>query len=118
MQNRYLQADGSARLGRKLLGTALALGLTLGLNAARVEASQYCYGCVFNGTQEVPPNGSPAIGGGQFIIDTDANTVKYHLSYGGLTGAETAAHFHGPADPGVNAGVMTCLLYTSPSPRD
>jgi hypothetical protein len=60
-------------------------------------------------SQEVPPTVSSAIGGGYAIIDTDANTLTYHISFTGLTSAETAAHFHGPAAPGSNAGVLVAL---------
>src|SRR5262245_37566629 len=56
--------------------------------------------------QEVPPNASAARGCGRFEIDTIANTLKYHISFGGLSAAETAAHIHGVAAPGVNAGVL------------
>jgi len=37
-------------------------------------------------------------------LDTATNKFTYHVTYSGLTGPATAAHFHGPADPGGNAG--------------
>ena len=44
-------------------------------------------------------------------VDATLNTVthklKYTIEYTGLSGPVTAAHFHGPAKPGVDAGVMT-----------
>lgn len=58
------------------------------------------------GGQEVPPVATNASGSGRFIIDTDAKTVTYHISFTGLSSAETAAHIHGPADPGVNGAVV------------
>lgn len=64
---------------------------------------------VLTGSQEVPPNAGTAMGCGRFVIDTDANTVTYRIAYTGLTGAETASHIHGPAGPGVNAGVAVAL---------
>ena len=72
------------------------------------------YNCLLTGLQEVGPNASPAIGGGQFLIDTDANTVTYHISFTGLVAAETAAHIHGFTDPGVNAGVLVGLPAGNP----
>jgi hypothetical protein len=32
--------------------------------------------------------------------------LSWNIKYSGLTGDATAAHFHGPAKPGVAAGVM------------
>jgi hypothetical protein len=91
-------------------GVALLLGSTTG--AAATEAT--IYDCVLSGLQEVPANGSSAIGGGQFVIDTDANTVTYRIAFTGLSAAETNAHIHGPADPGVNAGVLHGLGVGNP----
>ncbi len=57
-------------------------------------------------SQEVPTNGSPATGVGRIAFETATNTLRWSISYGGLLGSPTAAHFHGPAAPGVNAGVQ------------
>jgi hypothetical protein len=59
-----------------------------------------------SGSQEVPPNGSPATGDSHVILDTVANTIVVDLHFSGLTSTQTAAHIHGPAPPGVNAGVL------------
>jgi len=67
-----------------------------------------------DGAQETPPNGSPATGLGQYIIDTTTKTLFYHISYSGLTGVENAAHIHGYAPPGVPAGVVHALPATNP----
>jgi hypothetical protein len=67
-----------------------------------------------DGAQEVPPNGSPATGLSQILIDTNTNTLFYHISYTGLLTAETAAHIHGYAGPGVPAGVVHALPATNP----
>src|SRR5437763_9068597 len=37
----------------------------------------------------------------------DSNTLSYTVTWTGLTGGNaTAGHFHGPADPGIAAGVV------------
>jgi len=64
---------------------------------------------VISGAQVAPPNASPAVACGTFVIDTAANTVAYRIVVSGLTAAETAAHIHGFADPGINAGVLHAL---------
>lgn len=54
---------------------------------------------------EVPPNASPASGSVDAVLDKNTNLFRWKVSYSGLTGAPTAAHFHGPAAIGANAGV-------------
>ncbi|GJM44589.1 MAG: hypothetical protein DHS20C21_14310 [Gemmatimonadota bacterium] len=67
-----------------------------------------------DGSQEVPANGSAGTGSAQFIVDTATNTIFYHITFSGLTGVETAAHVHGFAPPGANAGVLFGLPLGSP----
>ncbi len=55
---------------------------------------------------EVPPNDSTGAGTLTATYDTVTKTLTYAVSYTGLTGPATAAHFHGPAAAGVNAGVV------------
>lgn len=69
---------------------------------------------VLNGTNEVPTTTSPATGFGVFTINTNNNTVNFHIAFSGLTGAETAAHIHGFALPGVNTPVLFTLPLGSP----
>ena len=67
---------------------------------------------VLSGSQEGVS--TPAFGGGTAIIDTDANTLRFEISFADLSAAETAAHIHGPADPGVPAGVLFALPAGNP----
>lgn len=55
-------------------------------------------------SEEVPPNDSPGSGTADITLDTDANKVSWKITHQGLTGDATAAHFHGPAKVGENAG--------------
>ena len=55
-------------------------------------------------SEEVPPNDSPGKGTAEVTLDTDANKVSWRITQEGLTGDPTAAHFHGPAQVGENAG--------------
>lgn len=54
---------------------------------------------------EVPPNVSPGTGSVDAVLDKNTNLFRWKVSFSGLTGAPTAAHFHGPAAIGANAGV-------------
>jgi hypothetical protein len=70
---------------------------------------------VIDGAQETPPNGSTAIGNGILTYDAATNTLCYYLSYiGALTGGEILAHIHGPAAPGVPAGIILGLPLGNP----
>ena len=71
--------------------------------------------CELRGNQEAPaPVVTPARGCGRFEIDVNTNTIKYYIAFSGLLGAETAAHFHGNAGPGVAAGVKIALPLGNP----
>lgn len=39
-------------------------------------------------------------------LDTDTHQLNYTIDYDGLSGPVVNAHFHGPAKPGVNAGIL------------
>ncbi len=93
---------------------ALITIVSIALGAHGASAETFHYSSVLSGQQVTTPTGSPALGGGLFIIDTDANTVTYRIAFAGLTAAETMAHIHGPADPGTNAGVLTSLPLGNP----
>jgi len=69
-----------------------------------------------DGEQEVPPNPSPAVGTGTFVVDPDANTVSYHITFpeGALLGEETAAAIHGFAGRGAIGPVLHALPLGSP----
>jgi len=55
---------------------------------------------------EVPPSDSAGTGSLTATYDTATKTLSWTGTVSGLTGNATAAHFHGPAAPGKNAGVL------------
>lgn len=55
-------------------------------------------------SEEVPPTDSSGAGTADVTLDTDTNKVSWKVTYENLTGDATAAHFHGPAKVGANAG--------------
>ena len=95
----------------------LPLALCAGLLSALVASSAWAalhMRADLSGANEVPPNGSLGTGVGFFLIDTDTNTLFFHVDYSGLGAPETAAHIHGFAAPGVNAGVLVGLPAANP----
>ncbi|MEK6642987.1 MAG: CHRD domain-containing protein [Planctomycetota bacterium] len=66
------------------------------------------------GLQEVPPNATVGLGIAHHSHDMLGNRLGYFLRFGGLTGAETAAHIHGFAPRGLAAGVKFPYALGSP----
>ncbi len=92
---------------------AWALPVLVAFLATGASAKQH-YKASLDEAQEVPPNGSPATGSAMFVIDEATNTLFYHIAYSGLSSAEVAAHIHGYAPPGQNAGVVHPLPAANP----
>lgn len=62
---------------------------------------------------EVPPNNSPGKGTADVTYDTTSKILTWKVTYSGLTGPATMAHFHGPAEAGKNAAVVIPLKDTA-----
>ncbi len=69
-----------------------------------------------SGASEVPPTASSASGRVEASLDKKSNELSWTVTYSGLSGPATAAHFHGPAMPGANAGVVVPLTGDMASP--
>ena len=69
-----------------------------------------------NASQSVPPTNSNGTGNLQATYDTATKQLTYTVTYSGLTGNATAAHFHGPADPDKTAGVVVPVQGSVASP--
>ena len=66
--------------------------------------------------KEVPTNASTGTGTVQANFDKQTSTLNWTVTYSGLTGPVKAAHFHGPAMAGVNAGVALGMSGSLESP--
>ncbi|HEY6354588.1 MAG TPA: CHRD domain-containing protein [Burkholderiaceae bacterium] len=65
-----------------------------------------------SGASEVPPTQSYAKGNLQATLDKNSRALTWTLQVNGLSGPPTAAHFHGPAAAGENAGVAVPITIT------
>ena len=74
------------------------------------------YKAALDAKSEVPPNASAATGSADIDYDTATKKLSWKISYSGLTGPASAAHFHGPAEAGKNAGVEVAIPNASTSP--
>ncbi len=58
------------------------------------------------GAQEVPPVTTGGTGTVDSTFDKSTNALSWTVTYAGLSGPLMAAHIHGPAAAGANAGVI------------
>jgi hypothetical protein len=98
------------------LSSALVLSAILLAAATRVSAETLTYGCALDGKSEVPANDSKGTGSVEAKYDTASMKLSWTVTYSGLTGPATAAHFHGPAKAGANAGPIITLAAPVESP--
>lgn len=100
-----------------LAGTAFASSLALLLAAAPAMAETVHYKAMIMPSSEVPPvTNSKAMGQLDATYDTATKVLTYAVTYSDLTGPAAAAHFHGPAPVGKNAGVMVPIKGELASP--
>jgi hypothetical protein len=100
-------------LKTKTLLATLALGIAFAgpAFAEKMKAT-------LDGKSETPPNASAATGTADIDYDAASKKLTWKLIYSGLTGPATAAHFHGPAEPGKNAGVAVAIPNATTSPNE
>jgi hypothetical protein len=85
--------------------TFLTAALAAGLLSFTAQAAEEHFQAKLNAASEVPPKTSQGTGELTATLDTSTKELTYKLSFSGLTGPATMAHFHGPAAAGANAGV-------------
>jgi hypothetical protein len=66
-----------------------------------------------SGAQEVPAVTTSATGALTGTYNKSTNQLQYNITWTGLSGDVTAAHFHGPAAAGSNAGPIITLTVTT-----
>jgi len=74
--------------------------------APAVRAEMITLKADLKGSNEVPPNSSPATGTAEARLDTESRSLAYTITFSGLTGPAVGAHFHGPVEAGKNAGIV------------
>ncbi|HVN01240.1 MAG TPA: CHRD domain-containing protein [Caulobacteraceae bacterium] len=85
----------------RLIGwTAAALVMAA---ASVASAATLHFTTSLKGGDEVPANTTTGKGEVTASLDTGTKVFTYKVTYSGLTGPATMAHFHGPAAAGANA---------------
>jgi CHRD domain-containing protein len=99
---------------RTMLAT-LSIGAALGLAGPAFAEKMTVK---LDGASEVPPTTSTGTGTADLDYDAASKKLSWKLTYSGLTGPATAAHFHGPAESGNNAGVAVAIPNATSSPAE
>ncbi|HET6183778.1 MAG TPA: CHRD domain-containing protein [Acetobacteraceae bacterium] len=93
------------------LAAVLAVGFATGALAATER-----FHATLNGANEVPAKQTQGTGTMTGTLNTTTHRFSYDVSWKGLSGPATMAHFHGPAPAGQNAGIVVPLGNNPKSP--
>ena len=109
-----------------IIGVALATFLSTSCGEARppmsegetsvADAEIVTFTANMDASQEVPPNDSKGKGTAELTYNPTSKELTWMITFDGLTGPVNAAHFHGPAEPGQNAGVAVPIGQSLTSP--
>jgi hypothetical protein len=101
-----------------MLRTGLATGAVIWavMAAAPVAAETLMYKIALSPANEVPPLSTGATGSADVTYDTATRVVTWNVTHSGLSGAPTAAHFHGPSSALANAPVIVVFSGSLSSP--
>lgn len=95
---------------RVFLAAALSAACITGASAATIH-----YTAKLSGAREVPKTDSKGTGTLSASYDTITKVLSYTLTFEGLSGPVTAAHFHGPASRTQAAGVLAPIGGANPT---
>ena len=101
-----------------LLATILGLGACGSMKPMMpmMSSSSSAMMARLSGASEVPPVMSSASGTVEASLNKQTNELSWTVTYSGLSGPATGAHFHGPAMAGANAGVVVPMTGSLISP--
>ena len=94
--------------GKMMFRTIMILGYAC-LFCSAAQAETVAFKGTMSGATEVPAKTTDGKGTVSATLDTSTKVLTYGVEYTGLSGPASAAHFHGPAEPGKNAGVVLPL---------
>jgi hypothetical protein len=95
-----------------LIASATAFALV----SAPTLAATMKFTAALTAASETPPTTSAGTGKGEVSFDTVSKMLSWTVSYSGLTGKATAAHFHGPAAVGAKAAPVVPIKGDLTSP--
>jgi len=87
-----------------------------GCTSTPTMSNEVTIGGKLTASAENPTNSSTGMGLLEATYNKETNVLNWTISYSGLTGPVKAGHFHGPAIPGQNAGVVLGFTGSTESP--
>jgi CHRD domain len=97
-------------LRRVVLAAAVAAAFVTSASAATVS-----YTATLSGRSEMPKVDTKGSGKLNATVDSASKELKYTLTFEGLSGPATGAHFHGPATRRQTAGVIAPIDGSNPA---
>src|SRR5437762_1967702 len=94
------------KLLRRHVAVICVVATCFGISFSVAQAEVLRFESSLEPEHEVPPVESPGGGVAIFTFDTTTRLFSWIVNYAGLTAPVTAAHIHGPAEKGKNAGVV------------
>ncbi|MGQ0550195.1 MAG: CHRD domain-containing protein [Armatimonadota bacterium] len=94
--------------------TSALAGVLLALFMAGCGGSLATFEAFLNGANVVPPVSVSSTG--RAPIDVEGQQTRYSINLFAMSSTVTAAHVHGPAGGGVNAGIIVTLFSGSAAP--
>jgi hypothetical protein len=91
---------------RLFFSLALTTGLAL---TGLAQAAPVSFTVDLTGAAQVPPVQTSGSGKADLTYDASTRTVTWSITFQGLSGEATMAHFHGPAAAGANGPVTIWL---------
>ena len=99
-----------------MLHRSLVLASFAVMVAGSASAATEKFHATLTAASEVPPSKSTGSGEATASLDTATHELTYDVTFTGFTSDVTAAHIHGPAPEGKNAGVVVPLGNMPKSP--
>jgi hypothetical protein len=93
-----------------------AIALLVGYSLTAARAEMITLKADLRGSNEVPPNSSAGSGTAQATLDSVTKVLTWTIAYKDLSGPVVGAHFHGPSEPGKNAGIVVPFKTVEKSP--
>jgi hypothetical protein len=93
----------------------LLAGFAIAFAGSALAATEKFH-ATLSAASEVPPTKSTGSGEASATLDTSTHELTYDVTFSGFSSDVTAAHFHGPAAAGKNAGVVVPLGSAPKSP--
>lgn len=103
---------------RQLMAITLVAVAVAGCSTVSPDAHMAAFSTQLTGQNQVPPVSTPATGRLVAALDKNTLLLRWKLTYSGLSGPATAAHFHGPAAIKANAGVALAFKGPVKSPYE